>query len=184
MNNINVGLVANDGTGDLLRNAFIIVNDNDLELSNRILSATTSISSINSSISSIEGDIISNTGDINSINLNIMSINSSILSQNQIIASQSAVILENDIATYTQQLLNVTLLSGSWTLIGDYYTYTYSNVLIKSSSIVEVIPNNESISIVKAASILPRVESLVGQLEMYAENAPTGNITVTINISR
>jgi hypothetical protein len=81
------------------------------------------------------------------------------------------------------QITGVTLLVGSWSLVSGLYEYTYSNALITENSIVEFIPDNEFMTIVKAAEILPRTDSATGSVKVYASNAPTGDIGVTINIT-
>jgi hypothetical protein len=80
------------------------------------------------------------------------------------------------------QVTPVTLTSGSWSLVSGLYEYSYSNANILDTSIVDVIPQNASISIVKAAEILPATQSFFGSVKIYATNAPTGNIIVTFNI--
>ena len=80
------------------------------------------------------------------------------------------------------QVTPITLSSGSWSLVSGLYEYSYSNANILDTSIVDVIPQNASISIVKAAEILPATESFFGSVKIYATNAPTGNIIVTFNI--
>ena len=80
------------------------------------------------------------------------------------------------------QVTPVTLTSGGWTLVSGYYTYIYSNAAITSSSIVDVIPATSTISIVRAADILPSTLSASGTVTMYATNLPTANIVVTFNI--
>lgn len=80
------------------------------------------------------------------------------------------------------QVTPVTLTSGGWTLVSGLYEYTYSNANILSTSIVDVIPSNSSVSIVKTADILPSTLSSAGSVKLYATNAPASNITVTINI--
>jgi hypothetical protein len=80
------------------------------------------------------------------------------------------------------QVTPVTLTSGSWSLVSGLYEYSYSNANILDTSIVDVIPQNASISIVKAAEVLPATESFFGSVKIYATNAPTANIIVTFNI--
>lgn len=80
------------------------------------------------------------------------------------------------------QVTPVTLASGSWSLVSGLYEYSYSNANILNTSIVDVIPQNASISIVKTAEILPATQSFFGSVKIYATNAPTGNIIVTFNI--
>lgn len=100
--------------------------------------------------------------------------------------------IEDYISDTTQTALNtkigvmqvtpVTLTSGGWTLVSGLYQYTYSNANILSTSIVDIIPANASISVVKTADILPSTSSASGSVTIYATNAPTANITVTVNI--
>lgn len=80
------------------------------------------------------------------------------------------------------QVGSLTLISGSWTLVSGLYEYDLANANILSTSIVDVIPDNANIAIVKAADILPKTVSSAGSVKLYATNAPTGNIGVTINI--
>jgi hypothetical protein len=80
------------------------------------------------------------------------------------------------------QVTPITLTTGGWSLVSGLYEYEYSNAAIFDTSIVDVIPTNASISIVKAADILPATQSFFGSVKIYATNAPTGNIIVTFNI--
>jgi hypothetical protein len=80
------------------------------------------------------------------------------------------------------QVTPVTLTTGGWSLVSGLYEYSYSNANILDTSIVDVIPTNASISIVKAAEVLPATESFFGSVKIYATNAPTANIIVTFNI--
>jgi len=80
------------------------------------------------------------------------------------------------------QVTPVTLTSGSWSLVSGLYEYSYSNANILDTSIVDVIPANASISIVKTAEILPATESFFGSVKIFATNAPTADIIVTFNI--
>lgn len=81
-----------------------------------------------------------------------------------------------------RQITNVTLDYTSWVLVSGYYTYTYTNSNIVSTSIVDVIPDNSSVAAIKTASILPNTSSIDGSVTLYSINAPTENILVTINI--
>jgi hypothetical protein len=80
------------------------------------------------------------------------------------------------------QVTPITLTTGGWSLVSGLYEYSYSNAAIFDTSIIDVIPTNASISIVKAADILPATESFFGSVKIYATNLPTGNIIVTFNI--
>lgn len=80
------------------------------------------------------------------------------------------------------QVTPVTLTTGGWSLVSGLYEYSYSNSNILDTSIVDVIPANASVSIVKVADIMPATQSFLGYVKIYATNAPTANITVTFNI--
>jgi len=80
------------------------------------------------------------------------------------------------------QVTPITLTTGGWSLVSGLYEYTYSNANILSTSIVDVIPQNASISIVKTAEVLPATSSASGSVKIYATNAPTADIIVTFNI--
>ena len=80
------------------------------------------------------------------------------------------------------QVTPITLTTGGWSLVSGLYQYTYSNANILSTSIVDVIPQNGSIAIVKAADIMPATLSASGTVTIYATNLPTSSIIVTFNI--
>ena len=75
-----------------------------------------------------------------------------------------------------------TLSTGSWSLVSGLYEQSISNVNITSSSIVDIIPDNSTASVVNAAQILPRTDSSSGAVKVYSTNLPTANIGVTLNI--
>jgi hypothetical protein len=81
------------------------------------------------------------------------------------------------------QITGLTLVAASWSLVSGLYEYNLANENITANSIVEVIPSNASIAIVKAAEVLPETDSSAGSVKMYATNAPSGDISVTINIT-
>lgn len=85
--------------------------------------------------------------------------------------------------TKVTQITGVTITSTSWTLVSGLYEYDYSNVGITADSIVEVIPDNADIAVVKAAEILPKTVSSAGSVKLFATNAPTNNIGVTMNLT-
>jgi hypothetical protein len=80
------------------------------------------------------------------------------------------------------QVTPVTLTAASWSLVSGLYEYNYSNVNILSTSIVDVIPANSTIAIVQAAQVLPATLSSAGSVKLYANNLPTADIIVSINI--
>ena len=81
-----------------------------------------------------------------------------------------------------QQITPVTLLTSGWSLVNALYEYNYSNVIITTTTIVDVIPDNSTIEIVKTAEILPQTNSLDGSVKFFSKNLPTSNIIVTLNI--
>lgn len=90
---------------------------------------------------------------------------------------------DNFTEVYTTQITSITLSSASWSLVSGLYEYDYSNVAITADTIVEVIPDNADIAVVKAAEILPKTVSSAGSVKLYATKAPTGNIGVTMNLT-
>lgn len=78
------------------------------------------------------------------------------------------------------EITGITLLSASWTLVSGLYEYDLANANIIANHVVDVIPENADIAIVKAAEILPKTVSSAGSVKLYSANAPTGNIGVTI----
>lgn len=85
-------------------------------------------------------------------------------------------------AKKTIQVTSQTLLAANWTLVSGLYEYDLANANIKALNFVEVIPDNATISITKAADLLPTNVSSSGSVKLYSTNLPTGDIVVTINI--
>ena len=80
------------------------------------------------------------------------------------------------------QVASESLASGSWILVSGSYQYNYSNVNIYSSSIVDVIPNNEDAVTVVNAGMYAKTTSYTGYATFYSRYVPQANIGVTINI--
>ncbi len=80
------------------------------------------------------------------------------------------------------QITGVTLASGSWSVTGSIYEYTYSNSGITTSSFAQVIPNNSDFTTVINAQLLPQVTTLSGSLKLFSVYRPMANIGATINI--
>lgn len=80
------------------------------------------------------------------------------------------------------QITNVTLTAASWVSANGIYEYTYSNAALLSTSIVDIIPSNSSYSAAVDAEVLPSVETSNGSVKIFATNAPSSNIIITINI--
>lgn len=87
------------------------------------------------------------------------------------------------VATPPKEVTGLTLTLTSWTLVSGFYEYDLSNANITATSVVDVIPDKADISIVKAADIMPETLSSSGSVKLYATNAPTGDIGVTIIIT-
>jgi hypothetical protein len=81
-----------------------------------------------------------------------------------------------------KQIPNITLLSTGWNLVSGNYEYDIVNSNIKATSIVNVIPEIESSSIVGIAEIYTKMVSTDGSVKLFAKNTPTDDIVVTINI--
>jgi hypothetical protein len=80
------------------------------------------------------------------------------------------------------QLGSQTLAFASWTLVGGFYTYTFSNVNITATSVVDFTPNNASVNEVSSCRMLPQVDVASGTCTFYATFPPQSNITGLINI--
>jgi hypothetical protein len=80
------------------------------------------------------------------------------------------------------QVTGITVSTGGWGATGSIYEYDISDANIGASSIVDVIPANADYSTVVAAELLPENVSSSGQVTIFANNIPTANFSVTINI--
>lgn len=135
--NINVGLTANDGLGDKLRNAFIIVNEN-FDTIDTILSGTGSftisqVQGLQTALDNIQTQLDYIPGlqsDINSINNTIYTINQTLNSQNSSISDLYDEItnLQNQIFTKIEEapIDGVTYgrKDGVWVVVNDIATVT------------------------------------------------------------
>ena len=81
------------------------------------------------------------------------------------------------------QITGLTLLSTGWTLVSGFYEYDLANANITATAEVEVIYMKETITITKAADIMPDNLSDTGTVKIYATNEPTGDISVSIIIT-
>ena len=95
---------------------------------------------------------------------------------------QTMIPLSTLVGNQIQQITPVTLLSGGWTLVSGLYQYDYTNINITTTTIVDVIPDNSTIEIVKNAEILPQTNISNGLVTIFSKNLPTSNIVVTLNI--
>lgn len=84
----------------------------------------------------------------------------------------------------TTTIENITLLAINWALVAGLYEYDYANVLILANSIIEIVPYNSTIEIVKQAEILPMVTGAVGTVKLYAKYLPANDILISLNIQK
>ena len=80
------------------------------------------------------------------------------------------------------QVSPLVLSSEDWHESSGIFEYVLADSRITSASIVDVIPDNGDMEIVQAAGIYPKTESSAGIVTLYSKNAPTADITVTLNI--
>lgn len=102
---------------------------------------------------------------------------------NKPISTETQLALDNKIDKFIQ-VTGVTISTSGWTLNAGFYEYIYSNVNITSNSIVDVIPDNSSYSVVSSGQLLPRVDSFNGEIKIYSNNIPSGDFGVTIIINK
>jgi hypothetical protein len=81
------------------------------------------------------------------------------------------------------QVQDQVLKVDKWVADGDIFSYTYENPKIRDTSIVDVVPFNEDIELVKAAGFFPETVSEAGYVNVFAKQVPTADIRVTINIT-
>lgn len=77
---------------------------------------------------------------------------------------------------------NVSLLDHVWSLVGGVYEIDHANVNITENSIVNITPDVASMAAVLTAVIYPKTTCSAGSVKLYAKNAPTADITVTVEI--
>ena len=82
------------------------------------------------------------------------------------------------------QITGETLSAGSWTLSGEYYTYSWSNVNVTTTSSLSVTPQNASYQTAYNANILPNIGVASGVATFYAQFPPQANIVVDIVITQ
>jgi hypothetical protein len=82
------------------------------------------------------------------------------------------------------KLTSQTLAVGSWTLVGSYYTYAFSNVNVTTTCDVSVTPQNASYQTAYNANVLPFVGVAAGVATFYAQFPPQANMVVDIVITQ
>jgi hypothetical protein len=80
------------------------------------------------------------------------------------------------------KLTSQTLSSASWVLSSGYYTYTFSNVNITTSTRVDFTPDNASYNEVTACGMTSEVDVFSGSCVFYALFPPQNNIVGEITI--
>jgi hypothetical protein len=82
------------------------------------------------------------------------------------------------------KLTSQTLTAASWTLVGDYYTYSFSNSNIDTTCDISVTPQNASYQTAYNANILPYVATASGTATFYAQFPPQADIVADIVITQ
>jgi hypothetical protein len=72
----------------------------------------------------------------------------------------------------------IVLTAATWSSTAGFYEFQYSNALILSASIVDAIPRNTSYVTVQAAQLLPSMSVSAGQVNIFANYLPAGDITM------
>jgi hypothetical protein len=80
------------------------------------------------------------------------------------------------------QIQDVTMLTGGWALESDRWVYSYEDDRIHINSAVCFIPDNRDLTQIIDANIYPEIDVQQGFAKVYAENQPTEDIRVTVEI--
>jgi hypothetical protein len=80
------------------------------------------------------------------------------------------------------KLTSQTLAASSWVLSSGYYTYTFSNVNITTSTRVDFTPDNASYNEVTTCGMTTEVDVASGSCTFYALFPPRTNIVGEITI--
>ena len=80
------------------------------------------------------------------------------------------------------QLANQTLATAGWTLVSGYYTYTFSNAGIASTSRVDFTPDTASYLEVTTCGMQTQVTVATGSCTFFSLFLPKTNITGDITI--
>lgn len=92
--------------------------------------------------------------------------------------------LKESINPPSVKLTSQVLTQGSWILVGGYYTYSFSNVNVDTTSDVSVTPQNASYQTAYNANVLPYVAVGSGAATFYAQFPPQADMTVDIVITQ
>jgi hypothetical protein len=138
---INVGLTANDHTGDPLRDAFIKVNDNFATIDGILADVLTTSSSIPiSQVTNLQNVLNSINTSISGLSIDVTSINSSIANINDALASQNISIADLYIHISDLQAQIYTKIEEA-PIDGQQYTRKDGGWVVSTGGIPEV-PNN------------------------------------------
>lgn len=80
----------------------------------------------------------------------------------------------------TSQVIDTT----GWNLVSGFYEKTINNTSIMTTSIVDITPDNTSLTIVQNAEVSPIITCYNGSFKIYAKNIPNGNINCEIIINQ
>lgn len=80
------------------------------------------------------------------------------------------------------KLSSQTLTAASWTLVGSYYQYTFTNANIVSTGYVDFTPNNASVLEVTTCKMLPEITANNGNCVFYSQFPPQNDIVGEIII--
>jgi hypothetical protein len=86
------------------------------------------------------------------------------------------------IPTKQIKLSSQTLTTASWTLVGLYYQYTFSNANIVTTGYINFTPNNASVLEVTTCKMLPQIDSNSGTCTFYSMFPPQNDIVGEIII--
>lgn len=74
------------------------------------------------------------------------------------------------------------LTAASWSLVGGYYTYTFSNVNITTNTRVDFTPDNSAYREVTTCGMLPEVDVTTGSCTFYSMFPPQTDIAGEVTI--
>lgn len=94
--------------------------------------------------------------------------------------TETVVVISKGVSVIQKE--NITISAAGWTLVGDFYEYTYNDVDITATSIVSISPNKEFYLDVITYFMLPNTLSSNGSVKLYALNPFLIDVLVSITI--
>jgi hypothetical protein len=82
------------------------------------------------------------------------------------------------------QVTGITLIMNNWTLNSGYYEYDLENIYVTPFTRVDFTPTKETESIAITALVRQETISSQGSVKLFAQNAPTGDIIVSITVTK